>query len=466
MQNNLIHQNAQLLHYLRYDTELDKTSLAKKLDISYPTVVKFLDELEGEQIIKKSDKFYTVNPAYGVLIGISIGGGQCKILFLSFDFKIIKINENLDIKPYADKMIERINDILYEFDEKTNQNNNHLNDDNDSVENIAKFTDKGYIFFNTPQNKNIISQILDVICEQIMEINNHSKFNILSIGFACTGIINMNEQIIAECHNIPSLQNTKLTDLIYVDKKSYFEKKNIPCYLIQNSTAACVCEKYALYRKDSKYKDVKNIVTINLEVGLGAGIIQNGQLVLGQSGLAGEIGHNPVQFYSNDTTSYTKLIDRVNKDLEDERNATTEEEKKKFRCSCGKLFCYDHRIRRDVFKMSIDKFAKQSSQDIAFYLKDNSKQEQRILFGQYIGSILNSLSNILDIGLVIFTGKFHDCYYAVQADIIVGRNCNSLQYNHNDCEIYLADDYGASAPAIGAAIAGYHNKYDIEFKWE
>ncbi|MCX6081376.1 MAG: ROK family transcriptional regulator [Chloroflexi bacterium] len=102
---------------------------------------------------------------------------------------------------------------------------------------------------------------------------------ILGIGIGTPGLIDAPHGIIRQAVNL-RWRDLPLGDLL---TKRY----NLPCYLSNDSHAAAVGE----YIFGQHQKDCQNQVVIKAGRGISAGIILNGQLYVGESSMAGEIGH-------------------------------------------------------------------------------------------------------------------------------------------------------------------------------
>lgn len=85
--------------------------------------------------------------------------------------------------------------------------------------------------------------------------------------------------IIKAAVNLPTKGEVQIVDLLV-------HKYKIPTFLCNDANAAALGE-----GQFGNAKGMKNYVVITLGTGLGAGIIVNGKMLTGQSGLSGEIGH-------------------------------------------------------------------------------------------------------------------------------------------------------------------------------
>lgn len=225
---------------------------------------------------------------------------------------------------------------------------------------------------------------------------------------------------------------------------NYFRENGISLELIQNSNAAVIAEKYTLSKSpNSSIRDKKNVVAIYLGVGLGAGLYFD-QLYSGASGYCGEVGHLPAP----------------NHETELENNEICN--KSDPHCACGSSNCFDFKIRKNVFNEKAEDFKEYSSDKIKTFLESNPAKAA--LFGKYLGSIVNLLTTILDIDIIVFTGKLYKSMDLLYNSIAEIQDESTIKFSRNDCML-LTSKYGASAPAVGAAIYSYYKKYNLKLKW-
>ena len=117
--------------------------------------------------------------------------------------------------------------------------------------------------------------VLEEIINSIHEIFNA---NVAGIGIGVPSIVNINEGIVYEVHNIPSWREVHL-------KKILEDEFHVPVQINNDVNCFVLGEKY--YGKGKNYQ---NIVGLALGTGLGGGIIANGKLYSGNNGGAGEFG--------------------------------------------------------------------------------------------------------------------------------------------------------------------------------
>lgn len=430
----LFHQYHRLIDLLRYYKSADKSTLAKQLNISMPTLYKAVDELKNNRIIIENGGV-KLNKAKSTFVGISIGSAQTKLIFLRTDFSAFS---KTDFEYYK-KEIEKSLSEREIFVEQTESHSNNIDFD--------------YIYFKTPnshdnlQKQNDFEKLkdaLNVIFNCLVSFVEKDHLDIVSIGLSCTGIVDIKKQQIVQCPNLPYLDDTTLEGMVFPNIQEKFKINGISICLLQNSNAAVLAEKVFLYQTNSVYKDRRNVVAIYLGVGIGAGFLLDNRFFSGTTGFAGEIGHISAPDLPKELKSKElKSIDAA--------------------CTCGKKDCYDFEIRTKVFLSSTKQMAGNTSKTIENYLQENERA--RMILGFYFGNMVNMLTSMLNVDLIVFTGKIAQSMPLLFNDIVKVQDKNLLKFSRNDCAI-VKSEYGALSPAIGSAIFSYYDKYNIECKWD
>lgn len=430
--DKVIRQNNNILNLLRFYNGIDRSEISRKMQISMPTVYKAISEMRDLGIIKKdsNDNSVSINNEYAYLIGVSIGSSLCKISFLNLSFNMIGVDE---FEKYKIAICKKIENVI--TDKKLLLK--CMNDDS-----------KNYVYFKTPTQFSELKDTLNCLFEFIQTSIEEHLFKVLSIGISCTGVINSNTQTILNAYNLEYLDDSTLDTLIFPDKQKFFNNNQIHVYLVQNSDASVIAEKINLYQTDSLYKNKKNVVALYLGVGIGAGIYLD-RMYFGASGYAGEIGHTTAPMYEE-----KYLLVKSNEAGILDKN-----------CTCGNEDCYDYKMRTYVFETNKKLFSDFSADQICDYLKNEKNQDKAKLFGAYLGNMVNSLTSILNVDLIIFTGKFYKCMDSLYNSIVSVQDQNKLKYSRNDCTL-LTSTYGSLAPSIGAAIYSYHRRFDLELAWD
>lgn len=426
MENTItqLKQNNRLLNIIRCNPGISKNILAEQFDVSWPTMSNTIEACRNAEILS-ADSSIQLNPNYAHMIGVSVGSAQIKLCIIDMNFEMItsatfkKIIKRLSIFSTATKFMEE-NEI--------------------PLENFA--------CFKTASNLYNLQSQMDSIMEDITSlIENQQLFNlnIISIGVTFTGAVdNLNKKII-KSHNLDFISDKSLSNIIFPNRIDYFESKNINLYMDNNSNSSVVAEKYYLYNplnSNYKYRTKKNVMTIYLGAGIGSGMVFNNKLYRGASNFIGELGHIDIPQFPNMVYDNKKPDDKS--------------------CSCGSENCLDFRIRTDVFEMSMEEFSLLNSVAVDEYFEKHPKKLE--IMAYYIGYIINLLINILNLDLIIFTGKFRLLLNRMWLPLYRQINTNKLSYISNECTL-IASNLGVTSPSIGVAICSYFDKIQEEIEW-
>lgn len=416
-------QNNKLLNTIRCNPGISKAALADKFDVSWPTISNSIEGCKTSNILIDTQTIQ-INPNFEHMIGLSIGAAQTKLCIIDMNFDLV-----------ASDIFLNFIDNLNIFEKAIN----YMNENNIAFSN--------YICFKTPNNLCDFQNTIDSIISDIItliEHQQHFNLNISSIGLTFTGAIdNLNSKII-KSHNLDFISDKPIENIIFPNRIDYFEQKNINIYIDNNSNSSAIAEKYYLYNisnANHKYRNKQNIMTIYLGAGIGAGMIFNNKLYRGAKNYVGELGHIDVPAYSGNYEK-AKTSDKC--------------------CSCGNDKCLDFRIRNDVFEMTRSEFSSLSSQEINDYIIAHPKKADILAY--YIGYISNFLINILNLDMIIFTGKFGTVINNMWPAIYRQINNNKLSYISNECKLVVSD-LGVISPAKGVAICSYFDKIGEDVKW-
>lgn len=223
-----------ITHYI-YNGSSTITDLAKELDLSVPTVTKFISEMCEEGYINDYGKLETSGGRHPSIYGLNPESGY----FIGIDIKKFAIN--IALINFKGDMLELKMNIPYKFDNTP-----------EALEELCKLI------------RNFIKQI-KITPEKIMNIciNISGRVNPES-GYSFS-MFNFSERPLAEV----------LT-----------EKIGFPV-CIDNDTRAMT---YGEYMKGNVTGE-KHIIFVNISWGLGIGIIIDGKIYTGKSGFSGEFGH-------------------------------------------------------------------------------------------------------------------------------------------------------------------------------
>ncbi|MBU9724207.1 MULTISPECIES: ROK family glucokinase [Bacillaceae] len=125
--------------------------------------------------------------------------------------------------------------------------------------------------------KNIVPDIVKSVQEKLEESQIH-KSSVLSIGVGAPGFIDVENGMIFEAVNL-GWKNFGL-------KKQMEELMGVPTFVDNDANLASVGEMWK-----GAGNGATNLVCVTLGTGVGGGVIAGGEIIHGQNGMAGEIGH-------------------------------------------------------------------------------------------------------------------------------------------------------------------------------
>ena len=226
-----------ITHYI-YNGSSTITDLAKELDLSVPTVTKFISEMCEEGYINDYGKLetsggrypslYGLNPESGYFIGVDIKKFAINIGLINFKGDMVELKMNIPFKSEnTSEALEELCKLILQFIKKVDIDNDKILNININVSGRVN-PESGYSFsqFNFEERP-----LAEVLTEKI--------------GFRVT---------------------------------------------IDNDTRAMT---YGEYMKGCA-KGEKDIIFVNVSWGLGIGIIIDGKIYTGKSGFSGEFGHTNV----------------------------------------------------------------------------------------------------------------------------------------------------------------------------
>ncbi len=226
-----------ITHYI-YNGSSTITDLAKELDLSVPTVTKFISEMCEEGYINDYGKLetsggrypslYGLNPESGYFIGVDIKKFAINIGLINFKGDMVELKMNIPFKSEnTSEALEELCKLILQFIKKVDIDNDKILNININVSGRVN-PESGYSFsqFNFEERP-----LAEVLTEKI--------------GFRVT---------------------------------------------IDNDTRAMT---YGEYMK-ACVKGEKDIIFVNVNWGLGIGIIIDGKIYTGKSGFSGEFGHTNV----------------------------------------------------------------------------------------------------------------------------------------------------------------------------
>ena len=459
-----------VVNMYRFYPTVDRIEMTRRLNISGTTFYKAVDDLQKNGLLiqkasegkGRADASYMIARDLFYMLGISIGASLCKITFIGVDFRRMP---SAIFKNHKSEIINIIKPILEYYKDETRELN-ECEEDNT----------RDYIFFSTPSSFRCLKRVINSVFDYCRKLIDSNKINLFSIGISSTGIIDRDAQKIVRSHNLPYLEGTKIDGLIDPTIRDYFFEKKITVSLVQNSDASVIAEIIELYLSNSPFKGKRNIATIYLGYGVGSGLYLDGHLFNGCHGFAGETGQLPAPFFKEECSiPLSKEKEPVESNGESDNGNEESSEKdvmtgwdsdKKCPIFSADTMSYDEKIRKYVFEMNPEEsFKHLTSSEILKYLEEN--EDKVTLLGKYLGGIVNTITNLLNVELIIFTGKIYKSFDLIANSISQEQDIRGVKLGRtgrDDCEL-VKSSLGSLSPAIGAAIFSYHKKCEIPLSW-
>ncbi|MDR0473381.1 MAG: ROK family protein [Treponema sp.] len=136
-----------------------------------------------------------------------------------------------------------------------------------------------------PTHKCFHTALKNIFNETENLIAKFGKETIQAVGISCGGPLDSEKGIIQSPPNLPGWDNVPITKMLE-------DKFSLPCF-IENDANACALAEWNYGAGFDKEKGMRcrNMVFFTFGTGLGAGLILDGKLYRGSSGMAGEAGH-------------------------------------------------------------------------------------------------------------------------------------------------------------------------------
>lgn len=227
-----------ILSYYMTNRRTTNTDLAKDLDMSIPTINKFVSELCDDGLVVSFGKLETNEGRRPTLYGLKEDG--CYFLGINI------VRQGIEIG-----IINFVGDL-------------------ENSQFIA--TDK---IENTQAS-------LDTLCNLINNYIASANIDTSRLIKVCITISGRVNSELGYSHSLFNFNERPLAEILS-------EKIGIPV-CIENDTRAMAYGEYCL----GNFQEHKTIIFLNISWGLGSGLIINGELFKGKSGFSGEIGHFPI----------------------------------------------------------------------------------------------------------------------------------------------------------------------------
>ena len=356
--------------------------ISKEINISVPKTTSLITELIEEGLISDYGKFD------------STGGRKANLYGLIGDAGFIL---GVDVKKYY------INIGLLNFKKQL-------------------LNQKSRITFKLDNTAESLNQLIQIIQNFIKEVG-IKKDKILSLGINLSGRINHTK---GYSYTFFHFQEEPLSEIIQ-------EKIGIKTYL-ENDSRAMAFGEFC----NGEVSTEKNVLFVNLDYGIGLGILIDGKVYYGKSGFSGEFGHIP--FFNNEII-----------------------------CHCGKKGCLETEASGNALLRKFKEKIKLGS--TSSVLKKNKKVEDISLtdlilaaqnedvliiellaeLGENLGKGLAVLINIFNPELIIIGGTLSETGEYLKLPIKSSINKYSLSLVNADTELKLSK-LGEKAGIIGACL--------------
>jgi glucokinase-like ROK family protein len=276
-----------------------------------------------------------------------------------------------------------------------------------------------YQLENTPESLHALTAIIEDFISDFNDIRNR----ILGVGINLTGRIN---HLTGYSYSFFHFQEEPLSQIIQ-------KEIGIPTFIENDSRSMAYGE-----FMNGVVRHERNVLFINIDFGLGMGILIDGSLYYGKSGFSGELGHIP--FFHNEVI-----------------------------CHCGKKGCLETETS-GLALLSIvkDKIGKGSSSILTMKHKDLDKirledvieaarKEDTLVIevlselGEKLGRAIAILINIFNPELVILGGKVSETGELIKLPIRSALNKYTLGLVNNDTQLKLSK-LGERAGVMGGCL--------------
>jgi len=256
---------------------------------------------------------------------------------------------------------------------------------------------------------------LESVFKILDELTNNKLTPIVAIGVGAPGLINSREGVVVNVNL--DWHDLKLGKLL---EKKY----EIPVSILNDSQASAIGE----YVYNGNHEQEENYIVVNINQGIGAGILINGSLFQGDGGGAGEIGH---------------VVAIENGEL----------------CRCGKRGCLEtissmRAIMRQIKQSTIEEAI------TAFAENDPQTREVVLKSGHYLGVSLANMIGVLNIRKIILTGdvvRFGENWLNIVKSSMVEAALSPMSEN-TSLEV---GRLGYDACVLGAAVFLLLNDYSL-----
>ncbi|MTW84439.1 ROK family protein [Virgibacillus dakarensis] len=258
------------------------------------------------------------------------------------------------------------------------------------------------------------------ITEKLFSIINYlitsapkSAYGIIGIGIGVPGTVSNDGEILVA----PNLgwRNISLKEIVE-------EKYNLPVTVENEANAGAYGE-----LKFGAGKDLDHIIYVSAGIGIGVGLILNGDLYKGTNGFSGELGHMTIEANGE-------------------------------RCRCGNVGCWElyaseQALLKDAKQIDLNLTGDELSLEYLNELAENGDETVRSLFhkiGGYLGVGINNIINIFNPQKVIIGNRLATSEEWLKNPLNESVNSRELWFHQNDLQITFSK-LSTHSSALGVA---------------
>lgn len=228
-----------VLNYIRRNQTATKAKLASVTGLTFMAIKKILEELETLRLIRSDQKetsgmgrkaiSYVINENYKYTIGIHINKYSTSIALLNLRGKIMRIERHSMEQDFV--------------------------------------------------NQNEFVELITASVKDVMELAGVDRGRVLGIGIGTPGPVDCENGIILTPPNLPVLSYLPLKEILE-------EKTGLPVYVNKDTNVIALGEYWY-----GNVGECRNLVYIDVDMGIGSGLIMDGRVNVGANSIAGEFGH-------------------------------------------------------------------------------------------------------------------------------------------------------------------------------
>ncbi|WP_404454889.1 ROK family transcriptional regulator [Virgibacillus necropolis] len=376
-----------VLNTIKVHTPISRADIANKTGLNKGTVSSLVSELLKEQLITESGP------------GQSSGGRRPVMLHFNKDAGF-SIGIDLGVNYLLGTLTDLQGNICYE--KKLN-----------------------HTLLSYEEIENRLFEVIDFLTASAPK----SPYGIIGIGIGVPGTVSTSGEVLLA----PNLGWKN------VDLKKVMEKKYDVTVTIENeANAGAYGEK-----RFGAGKKFDNIIYISAGIGIGVGLILDGELYKGSKGFSGELGHMTIQADG-------------------------------LKCRCGNEGCWELYASEQALLNSAKQLGIQSAENNNITLEDINKLAQendpkaiQVIeeIGHYLGIGINNIVNIFNPDQIIVGNRISTSEKWLKKTLDQRMKTHTLWYQHSDLNIYFSElNTHSTALGVAALTAEKFLNVDLEKK--